>query len=154
MIIKKISVDGFKNLCEVDISPEEKVNIICGENAQGKTNLIEAIWLMSGAKSFRTTRQTDLIGFERDIAKIDLVFNDSVREQNISVTLQKSTKEKKILLRLFPFPSRYACARRAQRLINLIFPNGNPLKIPATSDGGGDFIKGGFVSPLFMLRKV
>lgn len=98
MIIKKISVDGFKNLCEVDISPEEKVNIICGENAQGKTNLIEAIWLMSGAKSFRTTRQTDLIGFERDIAKIDLVFNDSVREQNISVTLQKSTKEKKILL--------------------------------------------------------
>ena len=98
MIIKNISVDGFKNLSEVDISPEKKVNIICGENAQGKTNLIEAIWLMSGAKSFRSSRQTDLVGFERDIARIDLLFEDDQREQTISVTLQKSTKEKKILL--------------------------------------------------------
>ncbi len=98
MIIKNISVDGFKNLVGVNVSPEEKVNIICGENAQGKTNLIEAVWLMSGAKSFRSSRQTDIIGFDKDIAKIDLSFDDGQREQNISVTLQKSTKEKKILL--------------------------------------------------------
>lgn len=98
MIIKKISVDGFKNLCDINISPQKKVNIICGDNAQGKTNLIEAIWLMSGAKSFRTTKQTDFIGFDKDIAKIEITFEDSQREQTISVTLQKSTKEKKILL--------------------------------------------------------
>lgn len=98
MIIKKISVDGFKNLSDICIFPQDKVNVICGENAQGKTNLIEAIWLMSGAKSFRTTKQTDFIGFDKDIAGIDLTFEDLQREQNISVTLQKSTKEKKILL--------------------------------------------------------
>ncbi len=98
MIIKKINIDGFKNLCGVEILPEEKVNVIFGENAQGKTNLIEAIWLGSGAKSFRTSRQTDLIGFERDIARIDVLFKDGFREQKISITLQKSTKERKILL--------------------------------------------------------
>lgn len=98
MIIKKISVDGFKNLCGIDIIPQDKVNVICGENAQGKTNLIEAIWILSGAKSFRTTRQTDFIGFDKDIARIDIAFEDSQREQNISVTLFKPTKEKKILL--------------------------------------------------------
>lgn len=98
MIIKRIKADGFKNLCDIDIVPMNKVNVIYGENAQGKTNLIEAIWILSGAKSFRTTRQTDFIAFDKDLASVEIVFEDSQREQNIFVTLQKSTKEKKILL--------------------------------------------------------
>ena len=44
MVITKISADGFKNLKKVEIYPHEKMNIFCGKNAQGKTNLIEAIW--------------------------------------------------------------------------------------------------------------
>ena len=43
MVITKISADGFKNLKKVEIYPHEKMNIFCGKNAQGKTNLIEAI---------------------------------------------------------------------------------------------------------------
>lgn len=98
MIINNIYINGFKNLENINFDPNEKVNIIYGENAQGKTNLIEAIWLLSGAKSFRSSRQTDLIGFDKDIAEFGLKFKDDIREQEISVTLRKETKEKKILL--------------------------------------------------------
>ena len=42
MIIKSVFADGYKNLSDVDIRPHERMNIFCGDNAQGKTNLIEA----------------------------------------------------------------------------------------------------------------
>ncbi|MBQ3817138.1 MAG: AAA family ATPase, partial [Clostridia bacterium] len=54
MIIKEISCKNFRNLENIKIFPDEKMNVICGNNAQGKTNILEAIWLFCGAKSFRT----------------------------------------------------------------------------------------------------
>ena len=45
MYITRIYADGFKNLKKIDISPHEELNIFRGKNAQGKTNLIEAVWL-------------------------------------------------------------------------------------------------------------
>lgn len=64
MIITKLFADGYKNLSNIDISLDEKLNVFCGENAQGKTNLIEAIWLMSGVKSFRNTKDKDFINLK------------------------------------------------------------------------------------------
>ena len=104
MKIEKVSVDGYKNLDSVDISPSPDVNLILGKNAQGKTNLIESIWLMTGCRSFRGTRDKDFIGFEREKAVIDLLYTDSVRTQEISFTAMKGTKEKKITLNGVPVP--------------------------------------------------
>ena len=59
MKITKISVDGFRNLESVMLSPCPEINVLCGENAQGKTNLLEAVWLCSGEKSFRAAREKD-----------------------------------------------------------------------------------------------
>ena len=62
MIFRKIYLKNFRNIEEMELLPGEKVNIICGENAQGKTNLMEALWLFgnhdsimfrNGAGSFR-----------------------------------------------------------------------------------------------------
>ena len=60
MVITKLAVDGFKNLKNVEIFPHEKLNIFCGRNAQGKTNLIESIWLCTGVKSFRSTKDKNM----------------------------------------------------------------------------------------------
>ena len=56
MIFRKIELSDFRNIENLEMYPGEKVNIICGENAQGKTNLMEALWLFTGAKSFRQTK--------------------------------------------------------------------------------------------------
>ena len=45
MFISNLKIDGFKNLSSVDIDTDKNVNIICGDNAQGKTNLLESIFV-------------------------------------------------------------------------------------------------------------
>lgn len=99
MIIDRITADGYKNLEGVDIVPDPKMNIICGENAQGKTNLVEAVWLCSGCRSFRGTRDKDFIGFAKEAAKVSMDFTDSVRSQRIEFEVRKgSVKDKTVTL--------------------------------------------------------
>lgn len=52
MRLTSVAADGFKNLKAVQFSPSPHYNLIIGENAQGKTNLLEAIWMMTGCRSF------------------------------------------------------------------------------------------------------
>lgn len=98
MRIVSVKADGFRNLKEIDFIPKSGINVFLGENAQGKTNLTEALWIASGQKSFRGAREKDLIAFDRDTASIDIVFENSEREQNISVTLSRHIKERRIIL--------------------------------------------------------
>lgn len=99
MIIDRITADGYKNLDSVDIGLDPKMNIICGENAQGKTNLVEAVWLCSGCRSFRGTRDKDFIGFTTDAAKVSMDFTDSARSQRIEFEVRKSSlKDKNVTL--------------------------------------------------------
>ena len=89
MIITHVCADGYKNLSAADIYPHGKMNILCGDNAQGKTNFIEALWLMTGCRSFRGTRDRDFIGFDKDKAQICLEFKDSFRDQKIEFEVKK-----------------------------------------------------------------
>ena len=99
MFITHIKTDGFKNLKQVDIETDKKLNILCGKNAQGKTNLIEALWLCSGVRSFRSTKDKRMIGIDCDMMSIDVSFQDSVRQQDIHYAMMKSNlKEKNVTL--------------------------------------------------------
>ena len=60
----------------------DDVNIIWGENAQGKTNLIEAIYLFTGSKSFRGVRDKELVEFKKESAKLKIDFENKSRKQN------------------------------------------------------------------------
>ena len=64
MKINKIDVRGFRNLQTLQLEPDPQINVIYGENAQGKTNFIEALWLFSGMKSFRGAKDAELVGFD------------------------------------------------------------------------------------------
>ena len=59
MFVTELKADGYKNLNGVLIKPHPEYNLITGMNAQGKTNLIEAIWLMTGCRSFSGSRDRD-----------------------------------------------------------------------------------------------
>ncbi len=99
IIITDFNVNGYKNLKDISIRFNPRMNIFCGENAQGKTNLIEAIWLCSGCKSFRGTRDKDFIGFDENVAEIKLNFSDKIRKQEISFAVSKENiKEKRVNL--------------------------------------------------------
>ena len=56
MKVKKLEIQNFRNISGISLGFDGEINVICGENAQGKTNIIEALWLFSGAKSFRNTK--------------------------------------------------------------------------------------------------
>ena len=77
MFIKNIELNNFRNIKECNIKPIEKINFICGKNAQGKTNLIESIYFSSLFKSFRTNTKTDLIkdGENNLFIKIKIINN-------------------------------------------------------------------------------
>lgn len=99
MIVTSLAADGFKNLEEVLISPHPQYNLVTGMNAQGKTNLIEAVWLMTGCRSFRGSKDREYIGIGKKAMSIGLGFNDGRRNQIISYAMSRdSIKEKKINL--------------------------------------------------------
>ena len=70
MIIHKIALNGFRNYEWETADFSSRTNVITGENAQGKTNLLEAVYLLSSGKSFRTRFDRELIGFDFSEAEI------------------------------------------------------------------------------------
>ena len=88
MKIKTLHVENFRNIEKLDVEFDD-VNIIWGENAQGKTNLIEAIYLFTGAKSFRGARDRELKRFGSDKSKLRISFIDNNREQNAEITIDE-----------------------------------------------------------------
>lgn len=97
MIINSIYADGYKNLCNVNIELDKRMNVFCGDNAQGKTNLIEAVWLMTGCRSFRGTRDRDFIGFDKEKAEIRVDFTDSVRTQSLGFSVKRQNIKDKLV---------------------------------------------------------
>ena len=85
MKINKIALSGFRNFEWEAIEFSDHTNVICGDNAQGKTNLLEAIYLLSGGKSFRTRMDRDLVGFEYSEAEILADIFSHEREQTVHI---------------------------------------------------------------------
>jgi DNA replication and repair protein RecF len=70
MYIKNIELKDYRNYKDIRVSFSDKVNIFLGNNAQGKTNLLESIYLNAMGKSFKTNKDKELIRFEQEFCKI------------------------------------------------------------------------------------
>ena len=73
MYIRKIHLENFRNYTGLDLDVGPSVNIFYGNNAQGKTNIIESIYVGASVASHRTAKDQDLIRFGSDGYKIDLL---------------------------------------------------------------------------------
>lgn len=80
------SFSGFRNLKEKPFV-FDRVNIICGDNANGKTNLVEGLYLFTGAKSFRGAKRAELIAFGQEKAVLQSRFFAEGREQTAKLEL-------------------------------------------------------------------
>ena len=93
MNITSLRFEGFRNLQDGEISPCGGVNVFYGTNAQGKTNLIEAIWLLSGNRSFRGAKDSELVRFESKFARIHADFFSEKRIQSAEIIYSEGKKE-------------------------------------------------------------
>ena len=87
MICNRVEIKNFRNSEHAVVDFSEGVNVLLGSNAQGKTNLLEAIYLACTSKSFRATSDSQLIRFGSDFAFVSVDFTDT-RKQNISFSYQ------------------------------------------------------------------
>lgn len=72
MYIKSIAIKNYRNYEIMKLEFDQKLNIIIGDNAQGKTNLLEAIYVSGFGKSFRTAKDSDLVSFGKEIANVKI----------------------------------------------------------------------------------
>lgn len=80
MHINKIKLENFRNYEEQEIDLVNGINLFLGDNAQGKTNIIEAIYICAFGKSYRTIKDNELIMFNKDFCKIDTRYTKNGRE--------------------------------------------------------------------------
>lgn len=61
MRLEWLEVENYRNIAHARLCPGEELTVLCGDNGQGKTNLLEAIWLLTGGKSFRGGKDAELV---------------------------------------------------------------------------------------------
>jgi len=96
MYLKKIELQNFRNYEKQEILFDEKVNVITGKNAQGKTNLLESLYIMSLGKSFRTNKDIDMISFGKDYFRAKSISIKGGRELEIEISIGREGKTIKI----------------------------------------------------------
>lgn len=95
MNVKNLKLINFRNYQTICLNLNENINIFIGKNAQGKTNLIEAIYMCSKGNSFRTSKDGEIINFDKDEAYIGC--NVDINNYNRLIEIKLSKNEKKII---------------------------------------------------------
>ena len=93
MYIKSVSLQSFRNYESEEVSLSQGLNVFRGNNAQGKTNFLESIYLSSIGKSPKTSKDRDLINWKENKAKIKVVVQKKYYEQTIEIFLNAKDKK-------------------------------------------------------------
>ena len=113
MILKTLDVCDFRNIAKISAAFDGGANVVCGMNAEGKTNLLESIWLLTGAKSFRGSRDSELIKRGCAVSSVDGSFFLEKRIQQIRLTISEAGREislnKAPLKRASSFAGTFCC---------------------------------------------
>ncbi|MCL2223312.1 MAG: DNA replication/repair protein RecF [Oscillospiraceae bacterium] len=92
MTVKRLYLDCFRNYQKCKAEFSDTVNVICGKNAQGKTNLIEAIYYLAAGRAFRSAGDKELINFDFQSASIRVDIVSSEREQKLEARFSRSKR--------------------------------------------------------------
>ena len=94
MYIESIRLNNFRNYESLEMNFDQGTNILYGDNAQGKTNLLEAIVYLSCGRSPRTHADRELIGFDRDRARLVGQIRSREREFETEIQLTRGRRRK------------------------------------------------------------
>ena len=101
MIVKELNLKNFRNYENENFIFDDNVNIIYGNNAQGKTNILEGIHMFSLGKSNRAQKDTEIINFDSTEAHLNIIFESKKRENTADIRISKN-KKKSILINDIP----------------------------------------------------
>ena len=96
MIVKQLTLNNFRNYQSKTFNFNKGINILLGENGVGKTNVAEAIYYLSLARSFRGVEDEDLIRYNEQFASIDSLVEIGNLKRKIDITISKQGKQIKI----------------------------------------------------------
>jgi len=85
--VELVQVRAFRNLATVDVALGERFNVVAGDNGQGKTNLLEAVYVLATSKSFRSSKMTDVVAFGEELASVRgrVVEDGDARTQSVGI---------------------------------------------------------------------
>ncbi len=156
MNVTALSIKNYRNIEEIKLYPGKEINVIYGENAQGKTNLLESIWLFSGFRSFRGSKDNDLIKFGEDYLKSEIEFTGGGREQSSKLIISRN--QKKILLNSVPLTAaskligNFNCVVFSPSYISLV--KGNPSERRKFTDSAICQIKPSYTKTISDYNKI
>ena len=94
MKLLQCSVKNFRIITDQVFKFTDGVNLIKGNNAQGKTTVLEAIYVFARGRSFRTRNEAEIISFDKDGAEISIAYEDRQRENTMSVSYRRDENRK------------------------------------------------------------
>lgn len=124
MIIKSIELKNFRNYEDLNISFDEGTNILFGDNAQGKTNILEAAYMSGTTKSHKGGRDKEVIRFGQEEAHLRTVVFRSDKEYQIDMHLRKN-RAKGIAINKVPIKK----AGELFGILNMVFFSPEDLNI-------------------------
>lgn len=93
MKLEKVQYRNFRNIEEAEICFSPGVNLLYGDNAEGKTNAIEGIYLCAQGRSHRTAKERDYIRYGEEFAKVDLDYRDANRQSRLEIRYLKNGRK-------------------------------------------------------------
>ncbi len=96
MIVKKLLFSSFRNLFKTEFTPGERFNVFHGNNGQGKTNILEAIYVLGTMKSFRHAKNKDLIRWNEPFSLVKGVVEKEGVEREITLLIEKEGKKARV----------------------------------------------------------
>ena len=95
MKVDNIEFEGFRNIENEKIEFKDGINVIYGENAQGKTNILEGIYLFARGKSFRAFKDKELVKFDKNVAYVKMNFENKEKQKTfLGAEISKSLPKK------------------------------------------------------------
>lgn len=101
MVVKRCELTDFRNYVRSDVGFESGINVLCGDNAQGKTNLLEAVYFCSVGRSPRTPRDKELIRKGCERARVKLTAQDRGGDNTVEIVLD-SRENKRVAINGMP----------------------------------------------------
>jgi len=93
VIVNNLKITDYRNFKEVNINLNSELNIFIGNNGQGKTNLLESIYLCSIGRTFRLNSENDLINFNENKSKIEISLSKNNNNIKIEIILEKNKRK-------------------------------------------------------------
>ena len=87
MRVSRLELADFRNISAASFTPGQALTVICGKNGQGKTNLLEAVWLLTGGKSFLGAKDAELIRRGCEFSVLEGSFTSDGAEKTIRLTV-------------------------------------------------------------------